>query len=215
LRKLLDMIVFVDESGDAGLKVESGSSPHFVVTLVVFNDNEEAARVDEHIAVIRQKVNLHKDFEFHFTKLSKNLRQHFLSEINLFDFKYFSFVIHKNNFDESLIKNSREFYKFAFKAACLTAKECLENATFVIDGQSSKEFRQDFEKHLKVGLNTDEIRRMKKMKMQDSHKNNLLQLADMICGSVAAFYRNDKYKTDTYYRLIKLREEKVEIFEKK
>jgi Protein of unknown function (DUF3800) len=209
------MIVFVDESGDAGLKVERGSSPHFVVTLIVFFDNDEANKVDEHITEIKYRLNLHKEFEFHFTKLSKKLRQLFLSEIKSFDFKYFSFVIYKNTINEILIKNSRTFYKLAFKEACLVAKEHLVNATFVVDGQSSKEFRQDFEKYLKLALNTDDIKRIKKLKMQDSHKNNLLQLADMVCGAVAGFYRNDKFKTDIYYKLINLREEKVELYTKK
>ena len=35
------MLVFVDESGDPGLKPEQGSSTHFVVALVIFEDHDE------------------------------------------------------------------------------------------------------------------------------------------------------------------------------
>ncbi|MDP2952974.1 MAG: DUF3800 domain-containing protein [Chloroflexota bacterium] len=35
------MLVFVDESGDPGLKLEQGSSTHFVVALVIFEDHDE------------------------------------------------------------------------------------------------------------------------------------------------------------------------------
>ena len=41
------MLVLIDESGDAGLKIEQGSSRYFFVTLVVFNDLREAAKADE------------------------------------------------------------------------------------------------------------------------------------------------------------------------
>jgi hypothetical protein len=36
------MLCFIDESGDPGLKLGAGSSPHFVVALVVFNDHDAA-----------------------------------------------------------------------------------------------------------------------------------------------------------------------------
>lgn len=209
------MLVFIDESGDAGLKVDEGSSPYFVVTLILFQDKECAKMIDIYFEELRTQLNLHKEYEFHFTKLSHKLRENFLDAVRSFEFKYFSFVIHKENFDETLIKNGREFYKFAFKEACLLAKPYLAEATVVIDGQSSREFKQEFEKHLKAGLNDDELRRIKKVKMQDSHKNNLLQLADMVCGAIGAFHRKDKYQTDFYWKKIKLREEIVEIFAKK
>ena len=38
------MLVFVDESGDAGMKLGAGSSDYFVVTAVLFEDHDEAAR---------------------------------------------------------------------------------------------------------------------------------------------------------------------------
>ena len=40
------MLVFVDESGDPGMKLGLGSSEFFVLTLVIFENNEEAIRTD-------------------------------------------------------------------------------------------------------------------------------------------------------------------------
>ncbi|MFA5033728.1 MAG: DUF3800 domain-containing protein [bacterium] len=36
------MLVFLDDSGDPGFKVEKGSSPVFVIALVVFDDHLDA-----------------------------------------------------------------------------------------------------------------------------------------------------------------------------
>jgi hypothetical protein len=38
------VLVFIDESGDAGFKVAKGSSPLFVAAMVIFVDQEKAQR---------------------------------------------------------------------------------------------------------------------------------------------------------------------------
>ena len=40
------MLVFVDESGDPGMKLGAGSSDLFVLTAVLFQDRDEALRCD-------------------------------------------------------------------------------------------------------------------------------------------------------------------------
>lgn len=37
------MLVYIDESGDAGFKVDQGSSPVFVAGMVIFDDADDAA----------------------------------------------------------------------------------------------------------------------------------------------------------------------------
>jgi len=61
------MLVFVDESGDVGIKVASGSSRYFTVTLLVFEDHEEALAADDRIDLLKCELGLPDDFEFHFT----------------------------------------------------------------------------------------------------------------------------------------------------
>jgi hypothetical protein len=209
------MLVFIDESGDAGLKLDEGSSPHFVVTLVVFEDREEANKVDEYFEEIRHRLNLRSDFEFHFHKLSRKLRKYLLNEVAQFKFQYFSIVFLKNEIDEFEIRSGKEFYHFAYKEACLVAQDFLNEATLIVDGQSSKEFKQKLEKVLKSNLNSDSSRKIKKMKMQESHKNNLLQLADAICGSVAKCFTKNEVGGGLYRKIIEVNEGKVEIYTKK
>jgi len=47
------MLVFIDESGDPGLKLDSGSSEYFIVTLVAFEDNAEALAADQRIQQLK------------------------------------------------------------------------------------------------------------------------------------------------------------------
>ncbi len=168
------MIVFVDESGDAGLKAKKGSSTHFIFTLVLFNDKDQANRTDCHIDNIRRQLNLRKDFEFHFNKLSKNYREHFLSEVCNFDFKCFSLVIDKKDVLESCFETAESFYLYACKESFLVAKDHLSEAILVIDGRGSRKSRQNLATYLKNNLNEKEVEnyRLKKVKLEDSHKNN-------------------------------------------
>ena len=58
----------------------------------------------------------------------------------------------------------------------------------VIDGTYDKEFERTFQKYLKNKFNTSSDFKIKKVKMQDSKKNNLLQLADYIASGLHREY---------------------------
>jgi len=47
------MLVFIDDSGDPGFKVEKGSSKIFVITMVIFKDNLEAEKTSVAIKEVR------------------------------------------------------------------------------------------------------------------------------------------------------------------
>lgn len=186
------MLVFIDESGDAGFKFDRGSSTHFVVALVLFTDKKEALKADNHISEIRKQLNLRADFEFHFHKLRKRYCEHFFTEIINFDFQYFGIVIDKTKIDTNRYSAPDHFYNFACGLVCRKAKEYLLQAIVVIDGKKSKEFKTKLGNYLKKNINDKDagIFHIKKVKMQDSANNNLLQLADMICGTIARNFKN-------------------------
>src|ERR1035437_9714972 len=91
------MLVFSDESGDPGLKLESGSTDYFIVTLVAFEENEEALATDQRIQLLKRELNFPPEFEFHFNKVKGAYREAFLSAGGVFGWFYFSIVIKKKN----------------------------------------------------------------------------------------------------------------------
>jgi hypothetical protein len=189
------MLVFIDESGDAGLKIASGSSQYFIVTLVGFRDSEEAQKADEKIDLLRKECGFPDNFEFHFNKLACKHRERFLRGIAAHRFFYLSIVINKRNLTGKGFQYKESFYKYTCKLVFENAKQYLQDAIVVIDGSGSREFRQQLATYLKKCINEkdSDCRNIKKVKMQDSKNNNLLQLADMVCGAVARSYGS---KTD-------------------
>ncbi len=201
------MLVFIDESGDPGLKLESGSSPYFVVALVSFNDHDEAAAVDQRIHLLRRELRLHEQFEFRFNHLKQELREAFLRAVAPYDFFYFGIVINKRKLHGPGFKFKEPFYKYTCSLVFENARPRLSNAIVVIDGSGSRDFRRQLGTYVRRRMNDQgpSGKLIRKVKMQDSHRNNLLQLADMISGAIARAY-SGKPDAAIYRRLVKHRE---------
>jgi hypothetical protein len=209
------MLVFVDESGDPGLKFGQGSSEFFVLTLVIFHKNDEAHACDTAINIIRQELNLNPLSEFKFNKLRDQSRRHFLQAIANHKFVYYSIVVNKAKLTGAGFKFKEPFYKYVCSLAFNNCKKYLNVALIIIDGSGSREFRQQLQTYLKAKVNdkTDVRACIKKVKIEDSKKNNLLQLADMVCGAIAKDFPSPSGSV-SYRSLIKSREGYVQFWPK-
>ena len=203
------MLVFVDESGDVGLK--NCSSKYFTVTLVLFEDSEEALSADRKINQLRKELSLPSYFEFHFSKLKNVYRKIFLTSITSYEFFYFSIIIDKQKLWCKGPQYLDSFYKYTCGLIFQEAKPRLSNAKVVIDGSGSRKFKQQLSTYLRRRVNDpqDGNRFIREVKLEDSHRNNLLQMADMICGAVARDFNQPKEK-GLYRKIISHREIWVE-----
>lgn len=210
------MLVFVDESGDTGLKLDSGSSEFFTVTLVLFEDHDEAQACDDRITLLRRELNKADGFEFHFKENADSIRRAFLEAVLPYSFFYFAFVINKRRLYGPGFAHKGPFYKYVCNLVFTNAKPHLDNAIVRIDKCGDREFQEQLSAYLKRKINDKEasIRHIKKVSTQASHGNNLLQLADMVCGAVARSYRSDKKDADQWRRLIQAREMQVQFWPK-
>lgn len=82
------MLVFIDESGDSGLKIHEGSSRYFSIALVIFEENEEATACDQRIELLKRELGWREGSEFHFKKNSDRVRKAFLHAIVPYNFFY-------------------------------------------------------------------------------------------------------------------------------
>jgi hypothetical protein len=177
------MLVFVDESGDSGFKVEQGSSQFFTVALVIFEEHDEATACDQRIELLKRELKLPTEFEFKFNRLRKEQREKFFEAVLPYSFFYFGIIINKDpaKLYGKGFRIKESFYKYACSLVFENAKPYLREATVIIDGSGSREFKRQLSAYLrrKVGANV-----IKKVKIQPSHSNNLLQMADMVAGAI-------------------------------
>lgn len=149
------MLVFIDDSGDPGFKLEKGSSRFFVIAMIIFDDELEAEKTAIAIKELKRYLKFPDGVEFKFSKSSKNTRTKFLQTINLYKFKIRSLVI-----DKSLIRsrelrmNKDSFYGYAIKTALKYSDDSILEAKVRIDGSGDRVFRRSFLSYLRKQLNT-------------------------------------------------------------
>lgn len=200
------MLVFVDEAGDTGLKLKQGSSQFFIITLIIFDEEGEALACDQRIALLRRELGVGQEFEFHFNETPRRIKDHFFKAIAPYDFFYVSTIINKRNLYGEGFKFKNSFYKYACHLVFDNAKQYLEHAIVVFDGSGSRQFKQELATYLRKRMNDDATLRIRKVKMQDSKNNNLIQLADMVCGAVNLSLKSSEDENWEYRRLIAHRE---------
>lgn len=195
------------------MKLTGGSSDLFIVTLVIFNDREEAQSCDTRIDLLRRELKIADGTEFKFHKTNQIIRSAFLEAVGRYEFFYFGIVINKRALTSPNFRIKDCFYKYTCSLVFENAKPHLNEATVVIDGSGSRDFKNQLSSYLKRRINDQKsgIRQIGKVKIQDSHRNNLLQLADMVCGAVARSY-TDKNDAKDYRRLISHREMRVQVW---
>lgn len=210
------MLVFIDESGDPGRKIEQGSSPLFVVALVVFNENTEAEACDQRIDLLRHELGWSAESEFHFSRNSDRQRCTFLEAVARYEFFYYGFVLNKDPaklWGEGF-EHKESLYKFTCNLVFENARNKLQNATVVIDESGNREFKAQLERYLKRRMTLEDgTCLIRKLKMQRSSSNNLLQLADYVAGVIhrSASGRMGRSGTD-YRRYIAHREIDVQVW---
>ena len=208
------MLLFIDESGDSGLKIHAGSSKYFIIALVAFENHEEALAVDERISLLRKEQRVPDNFEFHFNKLKSGHRRAFLEAVARHRFFYSAVVVDKTNLGGFESQFNESLYKYACGLIFEKAKPRLSDAIVVTDENGSKNFKSELKRYLVRRLKDDSGKCfIKKVRTQDSRKNNLVQLADMIAGAVARSFSGKKDSLE-YRSLIVHREMNVEVWPK-
>ncbi len=179
------MLGFFDESGDPGLKVGQGSSRYFVVALVTFNDDDEALRCDRRIDALREELRLSSSYEFHYAVNSMRVRRAFLNAIQTFDFGFHTFVLDKSHGVSGGLPfaSPRELYMNLAVSLMINASPYIHELALVIDKGGNRRLRTDLLRYLRGReIAGGGGRLIRSIKQQDSHRNNLLQLADYVAS---------------------------------
>ena len=106
------------------------------------------------------------------------------------------------------------FYKYTVNLVFQNMRPHLDDATVVIDRSGNRDFRKQLAPYLrkKVGEKKGRARIIKKVRAERSHRNNLIQLADMIRGAVARSFQARRKDRHTYREIVRHRELRVQVW---
>ncbi len=208
------MIVFIDDSGDPGFKITKGSSRVFVICCVVFDDELEAEKTAIKIKELRRRLKKSDRFEFKFNKCSRKIRVEFLKAIADSKFRVRAIVMPKEKIYSEELKRSKEsFYNFTIKMVLKHSAGTIKNARIRLDGRGNREFRRKLLVYLRKNLNTKERKIVKNIRFRDSRKDVLIQLADMVAGSINRSFQTEKTDAQIYLEIVKPRVDDIWVFQ--
>jgi hypothetical protein len=177
--------VFIDDSGDAGFKLDRGSTEFFVIACCVFETPDAAERTSKAIIEHRASIGWSEFEEFKFSKMRNDLQFDFMNEIFKLDFFVRAIVIDKKIIESSnLMTNHKNFYNYVIKMVLTRSNRTIQDASVKIDGSSGREYRNAVRTYLKNEANTEEFRVIKDVNFVNSKGNQLIQLADMVAGCI-------------------------------
>jgi len=203
------ILVFIDESGDAGFRLDKGSSAVFAVAMVMFDDHDVARETAA--AIDTARANWAGLREFKFSKASKDARDAFFEAVSPFSFRVRALVVRKEQIYSGRLRTDKEaFYQFFVKTMMKFDNGRLQAARIIIDGSGERTFRRDLQAHLKKHTAAGAI---KDVRLKDSRGDSLVQLADMCVGAVARSYRTDRPDHNRWRRMIRNKLDDVWDFE--
>lgn len=197
------MLVFIDDSGDPSFAFEKGSTDFFIICSVIFEDELIAQEVALEIRKLKRELKIPDNIEFKFTKSNRRVRIKFLQRISKYNFRIRALIVDKHKIYSEELKSKKEsFYSYFIKMLLKHNKGTIENARIRIDGSGDRIFKRTFLSYLTRELNSPDKKIIKKCRLVDSKSDVLIQMTDMIAGTLNRFYSAKKTDANTYRQII-------------
>lgn len=192
------MLVFIDDSGDPGFRLEKGSSSHFVIAMVIFEDPLEAEKTSVAIKELRRKLKVADLFEFKFNKTNRKFRNAFIDTVKGFKFKIIAIVVNKKIIHSQRLRSYKEDFYNHIIMQILKHSKNIKNAKLRFDKRGERALRNELRVYLSRELDNKNKKIFSDLKFVDSRQNTLIQLADMVAGSIFASYteKDKSYLTE-------------------
>jgi hypothetical protein len=201
-------LVFIDDSGDPGFKLGKGSSSHFVIACVIFDDALDAEETALIMKRYRRELNWSDHREFKFNKTKKDITSELLKRLQSGNYRIRAICMDKSKIRSHELRHKQgSFYNYAIKEV-LSKTNDLHGADIRLDGHSGREYRKGAITYLKREINS-KSKKISRVKFVDSKTNNLIQLADLVAGSILRSKQSDKSDANRYIGIIKPRIEDV------
>lgn len=204
------MLIFIDDSGDPGFKLEKGSSSVFVIALIIFDDNLVAEETAVVLKKLRRDLKFPDNVEFKFHKSRLKVKESFLKTVSKFQYRIRAIIIQKNKIHSNFLRAGVDsFFNYTVMQVLKNNGGKIKQAKLRFDKRGERRIRNELRTYLSRELNNKKNNIFRDLKFVDSKQNILIQLADMIAGTIAAYYKG---QDKDLFRIIKKRVEDLWVF---
>ena len=186
-----NQIAFIDEFGNNGLNFDAeGVSTHFIVTAVLI-DSQNLESVEKSIDAIRKRN--FQTGEMKSSNLANNdaRRLKLLAELSNIEYNIFSVVIDKRELKGEGFQYKSSFYKFLHALVDRELFSVFPNLLIVADEHGGSEFKKGFIEYIKR-RHIPDLFNQSEFRFSNSKSDLLVQLADIISGTLARCYETKK-----------------------
>ena len=199
------MLVLLDESGDPGFKVGKGSTSHFVVAMVRFEEGAAAERTAAVIREVKRRQGIRGEIKF--SKSPNETRDAFFAALRDQDFRVRALVVEKARiYSEQLKRDTDCFYNFFLRLLMSHDHDTLNHARVKVDGSGDRRFKRELAAYLRKQLAEGKV---ESLRFVDSSNDDLIQLADMCAGAVLRARRSDGRQETRWMQMLGRRLEDV------
>lgn len=182
-------LIFIDDSGDPGFKLNRGSSKYFVIVAILFENEFSAERASLALRQFKKSLGWTEKREFKHNKSSNELKSKFFDILKTLDFKASIKIVDKIKIKDSRLINSPSlFYNDTILNAIEPFFKKTSSIKIYVDGESGNNYRRNVRTYLRKNITNGEI---DKLIYRDSNAEILIQLADMVAGVVRKIAEGD------------------------
>lgn len=184
------MHVYVDDSGDGGMKLNRGSSSLLVFAAVTFSDTAEIEHLARQVEACRRATGHAREFKFSHSRDSVKLA--FLENLTTVDFAIRAIVVDKSQLTSpELCGNPGKLKSYALRMLLTKNFSQIRQAKVFVDGQDTRGFGISDEAYLRGVVNREAPGTIRQVRFVDSRTNVGVQLADMVAGAAHRAHRPD------------------------
>lgn len=204
-----DKVGFIDEYGDKSIEFDKeGVSTHFIVTAVIV-DRDKIVDINAKIDELRTKYRNGAELKSNKIK-DKNFQKRLdlLKEISELDINIYSIVVDKRRiYQESGLQYRSSFFKYVNNLLDSELYFYFPYLELVADEHGDEKFMSGFIEYVEKNHFQTDLFRKPSFRFGDSENENLIQVADIIAGSLARYYDPKK--------MIEGKDEIIEILKEK
>lgn len=201
---------FIDESGNHSLNTEKeGTSKYFIVLAIVVRA-EILDELKKEIELLRRKY--FQNSEIKSNKLTNANRERIFNDLSEIDFKFYAVAVNKESINKiSGLQYHKSFIKFANNRLYKSLLNNFPDIAIRADAHGSDEFVESFKKYIS-DKNTLDLFSDNKLEVISSKDDILIQLADLLVGTLAKLYENkfDEEDKKKFINFLKIRKTRID-----
>lgn len=208
---------FTDESGAFGWDLSNPSvSTTFIITAIIVKETDVPV-LKEKLEEIRKKHFQTGEMKSSAVGKNHNRRKRILADILPLPFTILSVIVDKTLLVENKgLKFKSSFYKFMNNIVHKELRRAFVKLTIVADEIGGSDYMQSFCQYVSERQEIPNLFGEREFYFENSKKDVVIQLADLISGSLAQEYDKNKKTKDTpsYYKMLEKKIIRVEHYPK-